>query len=41
MTANYMHHPNDFGHKVYFSAMLDLFINEAIDANTIEDYVLY
>ena len=41
LTVDWMHHPTDFGHKVYFSMLLPYFIKEAMSSNSVANWVLY
>lgn len=41
LTVDFMHHPTDFGHKVYFSMLLPYFIKEAMPSNSVANWVLY
>lgn len=37
MTSDYMHHPTDFGHKIYFSEIVPYFLNR--NMRTIQNYI--
>lgn len=41
LTVDWMHHPTDFGHKVYFSMLLPYFIKEVMSSNSVANWVLY
>lgn len=41
LTVDFMHHPTDFGHKVYFSMLLSYFTKEQIDSSRVVNWVLY
>lgn len=40
LTADFMHHPNIYGQKIYFSALLPYFLSENVDARRVENYVI-
>lgn len=41
LTVDWMHHPTDFGHKVYFSMLAPYFLKERIYSKCVDNWVLY
>ncbi len=40
LTADFIHHPNQYGQKIYFSLLVPYFLPAATDAAAIPDYVI-
>jgi lysophospholipase L1-like esterase len=40
LTGDFMHHPNNYGQRIYFSLLLPYFLSRAVMASTVDDYVL-
>jgi lysophospholipase L1-like esterase len=41
LTADFMHHPNNYGQRVYFSLLLPYFLTSDVMASAIPDYVAF
>ncbi len=39
LTADYMHHPNNYGQRIYFSMLIPYFIGSDTTASSIANYV--
>ncbi len=39
LTGDYMHHPNNYGQRIYFSLLLPYFLDRPVPASSIPDYV--
>lgn len=39
--GDYMHHPNNYGHRIYFSLLLPYFIMSPIPSSALADYVYF
>jgi lysophospholipase L1-like esterase len=39
LTADFMHHPNQFGQRIYFSALLPYFLSQPVLASSVGEYV--
>jgi len=39
LTGDFMHHPNNYGQRIYFSLLLPYFLSNSVIASSVEDYV--
>lgn len=39
LTGDFMHHPNNYGHRIYFSLLLPHVLDKAVKASSIPAYV--
>ncbi len=40
LTGDFMHHPNNYGQRIYFSLLLPYFLSSPVVASSVQDYVL-
>lgn len=38
-TGDFMHHPNNFGHRIYFSMLLPYFLAAPVMASTVPNFI--